>query len=580
MNAQALRVEEAAAHYRVAPLLTHHFDSFASAPEGFKRLRELVLNLAVRGRLVPQDPNDEPAEGLLRRIASKKARLISRGEIRRGIPSSAIAQSDEPYRLPSRWKWAQLAELTLTVKSGGTPSKNNPTYWDGPIRWASVKDLGFGEPIVDTQDSITDAGLENGSVLIQPGAVIVCTRMGLGKIGETKIALAINQDLKALQLSDGVNKAYFISFFKTLSLRGTGMTVSGIKQDELLAMPVPLPPLAEQSRIVSKVEELMALIATLEAKVGAGETARGKLLDTLLAALADSPNAAATAEAWAQLAPHFDLLLQTPVDVDRLQQTLLQLAVKGRLVPQDLKDERAAELLKRIRAEKERLVAEGKIKRDKPQAAIAEDEEPFQPPSGWEWVRFGDIHQVAGGVTLGRKLTDKRTVSHPYLRVANVQRGALDLSQIKEVEIAEDELERYCLRHSDLLITEGGDWDKVGRTAIWRSEIEPCLHQNHVFRARRIASDMNVEWVALFMNSAIAMAYFQASAKQTTNLASINMGELKHCAVPLPPLPEQSRIVAAVASLTALCDRLRERLAARRALAAKLAAALTEGALS
>ncbi len=316
----------------------------------------------------------------------------------------------------------------------------------------------------------------------------------------------------------------------------------------------------------------------MEAKVGAGETARGRLLDTLLAALADSPDAAATADAWAQLAPHFDLLLQTPADVDRLQQTLLTLAVKGRLVPQDPNDEPAAELLKRIRAEKERLIAEGKIKRDKPLLDIGSEEGPFTCPGRWRWARFGNVFQVTGGVTLGRKLTGKRTASYPYLRVANVQRGALDLRQIKEVEIAEGELERYRLQRDDLLITEGGDWDKVGRTAIWRNEIEPCLHQNHVFRARCVG-DTNVEWVALFMNSAIAMAYFQASAKQTTNLASINMGELKNCVIPVPPVAEQSRIVAAVASLTALCDRLRERIAARHDLSAKLAAALTESAL-
>lgn len=565
MTNTALRVEEQAAPYLVAPQLTDQLDRFASAPEGFKRLRELVLNLAVRGRLVPQDANDESAKKLLQSGTS------SEGE----------------YTLPPNWCWASLNQIGRIV-GGGTPKSGQVEYWaDQGVPWLTPADL-YGRSdkyIARGRRDISELGLQNSSARLLPeGSVLFSSRAPIGYVAIAANSLATNQGFKSCVPFVPECNQYLYWFLKSAAAQidasASGTTFKEVSGGEMASIPVPLPPLAEQSRIVAKIEELMALIAALEAKVGAGETARGKLLEALLAALADSPDAAATADAWAQLAPRFDLLLQTPADVNRLQQTLLALAVKGRLVPQDPKDEPAAELLKRIRAEKERLVAEGKIKRDKPQAAIAEDEQPFQPPSGWEWVRFGDLHQVAGGVTLGRKLTGKRTVSHPYLRVANVQRGALDLRQIKEVEIAEDELERYCLRHNDLLITEGGDWDKVGRTAIWRGEIEPCLHQNHIFRARRITSDMNVEWVALFMNSAIAMAYFQESAKQTTNLASINMGELKHCAIPIPPLPEQSRIVAAVASLTALCDRLRERLAARRELSAKLAAALTESALA
>ncbi len=576
----ALRVEERAAPYLVAPLLTDHLDSFASAPEGFKRLRELVLNLAVRGRLVPQDTKDEPATKLLDRIKAEKAKLNSRLR-----PSSD--RPEAPYGLPVGWAWTSLGEAGITnprnearddAEAAFVPMAMIPAALGIPhlqeVRpWQEIKN-GF------THFADNDVGVAKITPCFENGKSCVFRNLKHG-IGAGTTELHVFR-----HLGDTVLPSYALIYLKNPAfLRNGERVMTGSAGQKRLPRsffegnPFPLPPLAEQSRIVAKVEELMALIAALEAKVGAGETARGRLLDTLLAALADSPDAAATADAWAQLAPHFDLLLQTPADVDRLQQTLLQLAVKGRLVPQDPNDEPADELLKRIRAEKERLVAEGKSKRDKAQASSTENEEPFDPPSGWQWARFGDLFQVSGGVTLGRKLTGKRTVSFPYLRVANVQRGALDLSQIKEVEIAEDELDRYSLRRDDLLITEGGDWDKVGRTAIWCAAIEPCLHQNHVFRARRISRDMNVEWLALFMNSAIAMAYFQESAKQTTNLASINMGELKHCAVPLPPLPEQSRIVVAIASLTALCDRLRERLAARRALSAKLAAALTESAL-
>jgi len=251
-----------------------------------------------------------------------------------------------------------------------------------------------------------------------------------------------------------------------------------------------------------------------------------------------------------------ELLATAPGGVAKLRELILTLAVQGKLVPQDPADEPASVLLQKIRAEKDRLIAEGKTKRDKPLAEIAEEEKPFDLPVGWEWVRFGDVVSISSGVTLGRKTPYAKPVSLPYLRVANVQRWYLDLASMKEVVVDQVELPRFQLRKGDLLITEGGDWDKVGRTAIWRDEIATCLHQNHVFKARAITPDWNAGWAELFLNSGVARSYFASSAKQTTNLASINMTQLKHCAFPLPPLVEQSRIVTRVEELMRLCDAL------------------------
>ncbi|WP_428942784.1 restriction endonuclease subunit S [Xanthomonas oryzae] len=171
---------------------------------------------------------------------------------------------------------------------------------------------------------------------------------------------------------------------------------------------------------------------------------------------------------------------------------------------------------------------------------------------------------MTGGVTLGRKLAGRKLMSKPYLRVANVQRGRLEMDHIKEVEVPEDEVEKYLLQRGDLLITEGGDWDKVGRTATWRDELPECLHQNHVFRARAVIADWEPRWAEMYLNSASAREYFAGSSKQTTNLASINMTQLRACAFPLPPLAEQHRIVAKVDQLMALCDQLKSRLSEAR----------------
>jgi type I restriction enzyme S subunit len=150
----------------------------------------------------------------------------------------------------------------------------------------------------------------------------------------------------------------------------------------------------------------------------------------------------------------------------------------------------------------------------------------------------------------------------PYLRVANVQRWKLKLGSMKEVIIDERELDRFQICSGDLLITEGGDWDKVGRTAIWRDQLPTCLHQNHVFKVRGVMDEWCPEWAELYLNSDIARSYFAASAKQTTNLASINMTELKNCVFPLPPRLEQERIAKRFETLWDMCSDLRTKLLA------------------
>lgn len=561
-------------------LLTDNLPLLAGAPNGIKKLRELILELAVRGKLVPQDPSDEPASELLQRIAAEKARLVVEEKIKKPKPLAEVAGQGRSYALPKGWAWCQLADLTLTISSGGTPSKGVPEYWGGDIPWASVKDLNVYRDLVATQDYITEEGLAAGSKLARKGDVLICTRMGLGKIAVAAMDVAINQDLKALRLTRHLNLDYFLNFYRTLSIVGSGMTVAGIKQDELLGYLVPIPPLAEQHRIVAKVDELMALCDRLEARQADAASAHARLVQALLDSLTQARDAGDFAASWQRLAEHFDNLFISEASIDALKQTLLQLAVMGKLVPQDPSDEPACKLVERIKAVKQRLLVESKSRKQKELIADFLPVSPYEIPYGWEWQSVDDVLLVTGGVTLGRKIAGRELVARHYLRVANVQRGHLDLKEIKEIEVPVDEVEKYRLRNGDLLITEGGDWDKVGRTAIWRGELSECLHQNHVFRARAATSEWEPRWAEIYLNSATAREYFAGSSKQTTNLASINMTQLRACAFPLPPLAEQRRIVAKLDQLMALCDQLKARLGSARQLHERLAATLVEQAVA
>lgn len=563
----ALRVEERAAPYLVAPLLTEHLDTFASAPEGFKRLRELVLNLAVRGMLVPQNSNDEPAEKLLERIRAVNIRTI---------PEPIHAA---PHELPPSWAWTTLGEITNvgeTVKAG---TLHNDTWV------LDLEDIEKDTSRVVCKVRFSERRSKSDKNVFAAGDVLYGKlRPYLNKVIVADEPGVCTTEILPLRGYESVDANYIKTFLKSpgfieyVNAKSYGMKMPRLGTTDARRAYFALPPLAEQSRIVAKVEELMALIAALEAKVGAGGTARGRLLDVLLAALADSPDAAATADAWAQLAPHFDLLLQTPADVDRLQQTLLQLAVKGRLVPQDPKDEPAAELLKRIRAEKERLVTEGKFKRDKPLPAINEDTLPYELPQCWHWSRLGSLGDSFDYGTSQKATETPRGT--PVLRMGNVQAGTVTLTNLKYFEDGQCELPYLYLQPGDLLFNRTNSYELVGKTGIFKGEPQRYSFASYLIRIRANTHAIDPQYLNLYMNSLnCRLTQIEPQVVQQNGQANFNGTKLQAICIPLPPLPEQSRIVAAIASLTTLCDRLRERLTARRALSAKLAAALTESAL-
>jgi len=551
--------------------LSDGFNLLATAPDGIKRLRELILSLAVQGKLVPQDPSDQPASELLKQIRVEKDRLIAEGKIKKDKPLPAITEEAKPFELPQGWNYSRLGDVLLSLKSGGTPSKQNPAYWGGPIPWASVKDLKFGEPIVDTQDRITQSGLDAGSNLAKCGSILICTRMGLGKIGEAMIDVAINQDLKAAQLATGINKQYFINWFKTLAILGSGMTVAGIKQDELLNYLVPTPPAEEQTRIVAKVEELMALCDALETRGALEAKQHAQLTVTLFDALAASESAHQLQENWTRLASSFDLILDRPAAVDALEQTLLQLAVRGLLVAQDPNDQPASELLKQIRAEKDRLIAEGKIKKDKPLPAINDEEKPFELPLGWEWARFPELGEFGRGKSKHRPRNDPKLFNP----------GIYPLIQTGEVARADKIIYEYHSKYSEIGLAQSKMWP-VGTLCITIAAniadsallgFDACFPDSVVGFVPFSPLD-DAKYLQTFIETARddLLAFAPATAQK-----NINLEILTSVLIPTPPLQEMKRIVARVEALRTLCADLRTRLAASQKTQTHLAEALVEG---
>jgi type I restriction enzyme S subunit len=585
MNAAATNKRAAIPRSRSLPTFFDNLDSFAEAPEGVAKLRAFVLDLAVRGKLVEQDENDEPASELVDAIAREKARLVKAKEIKKPQSLPPIASGAASTEVPTGWALTLLGNLVFDFQNG--LSKRRSAVGE-PVPVLRLADIKSGEissrelrEIQLTDDELAHYPLAKGDVLIirvngsadLVGRFIPCRegkrwtycdhfirmRVPTAYVDQRFLCILANSRWGREHVN---NNTVTTAGQKTINQTGVG------------TLPVLLPPLSEQRRIVAKVDGLMALCDELEARGSERVRVRERASRSCLARLVNSRSRRDLASAWQRLSDHFEVLYDTPETLAHLRQSILQLAVQGKLVPQDPNDEPAVELLKRVAAKREQLLSECKLPK-RANLNLDDNGDPlFDAPTGWTWTHFDEIADIASGVTKGRKLHGRKTAWYPYLRVANVQRWRLDLKVMKDIEIPIEEVAKYRLQNGDLVLTEGGDWDKLGRTAVWQGEIKDCLHQNHVFRARVLDSDIERRWVMLFTNSPVGRDYFENASKKTTNLASINMTQLRRCPIPLPPIAEQKRIVAKVDQLMSQCDELSARLRERRSAGQTLLASL------
>ena len=541
------------------------YDRVADAPDAVGRLRRFVLDLAVRGKLVEQDPGDEPARGLSQRIMVEKARLVRAGEIRQ--PKRFEVATDSSYDLPTSWCLVALGDVVVKHLGGGTPSKSNGSYWNGAVRWASVKDVGKSKYLDDTIDRITEAGLQNSSSnLIEPGNLLVVTRMGLGKVSINRVSVAINQDLRALILSDLISVDYAYNFFLTHGFEGTGLTVKGIKLKELLSIPFPLPPLAEQRRIVAKVDELMALCDRLEEARTAREDTRDRLTKASLACLSAADTDVPTFRSHARFAVDaLPALTSRPDLVKHLRQTILNLAVRGRLVEQDWEEDRGNQGQLRSDAVAETFDARAFEGR----AAL------FNIPVNWA---IEPLSRVASHIVDCLHTTPKWTDDGVLcIKTNQVRAGQLDLSSPHFVSenTYKVRVNRLEPRQDDVLyIREGGI---LGVACLVPSNTRLCLGQ----RLMHIRTNNAVvpQFLELCLNSPWITEF---AIEKTTGGAAprVNMSIVRGYPIPLPPLAEQHRIVAEIDALMALCDRMGAGLAAADATRSRLLESLLHAALA
>ena len=504
-----------------------------------QQLKNSILQMAVQGKLVPQDPNDEPASVLLERIRAEKERLIKEKKIKREKNPSVIFKGadntpyekigdevrslvDEvPFDIPDSWEWVTLKSIAIsslgkTLDKAKNKGELKPylcsinVYWDG-IDLTTVK----------------EARLEEGELpkyLLKPGDLLICEGGDVGRsaVWESTQEMYYQNALHRVRFYGGINPYFFqllLECYKgnlILDTYSKGMTIKHLVQTALNAIIFPLPPLAEQNRIVDAINRLLPFLRSYD-----------RAEKRITALNTEFP--------------------------ETLKKSILQEAVQGKLVPQDPSDEPAEALLERIRAEKQRLIKEGKIKKDKHESVIfrrdnshyekldgvehcIDDELPFEIPESWVWVRLGTVFQHNTGKALNASNRDGEKLT--YITTSNLYWDRFVLDNLKTMPFTDSEVDKCTVQRGDLLVCEGGD---IGRAAIWASN-EPMRIQNHIHRLRAYVPVCTRFFYYLF--------YLYKGAGwiggKGIAIQGLSSNAIHNLLFPLPPLHEQERIVSAI----------------------------------
>ena len=540
---------------------------------GIHKLRHLILELACHGKIVPQLVSETPACEVLEDLQLRRKELIRKKKIKNSKPLPNVSADEKPSKLPSNWVWTRLGSIAEINPRNSAEDATKASFVPMPLittsyhgdhghetkPWGKIKKGYTHFADGDVALAKITPCFENSKAAVFRGLI-----NGLGA-GTTELHVA-------RPLSNAVNPYYLILFLKSPRFLIEGekvMTGSAgqkrVPKDYFSSTPLPLPPTEEQHRIVQKVDELMALCDRLEQQTSDQIDAHDTLVDTLLGTLTQSQNATELAENWTRLAAHFDTLFATEQSIDKLKQTILQLAVMGRLVEQNARDEPAKELLQRIAEARARLVAEGTIKKQKRLAEIDDTEKLFHVPNGWHWVRFGDICAIKGELVRPEKF--------PELR-----------------QIAPD-----CIEKGTGLITENrsvresgvkGPNSRFFAGQIVYSKIRPSLSKavlvdfDGLCSADMYPIDAFID--SKFLLKEILSEVFLQQVRVAENrikMPKLNQESLKNFVLPIPPLPEQQRIVQKIDELMALCDQLKKRLNQASETRCQLAETIVENAL-
>lgn len=523
---------------------------------GVKKLRELILELAVRGKLVPQDPNDEPASELLKRIQAEKAKLRAEGKLKKGKPLAPISTDEKPFELPKGWEFSRfsyVANLENGDRGKNYPNKDALVQEGIPFVNAGHLENGFVNKSEMTFITEQRYNLLSGGKFVEDD-ILFCLRGSLGKCAVVKGIPkgAIASSLVIIRVNLNIHLNYFYDYLisnmlmKSVRKYDNGTAQPNLSSADLANFVIPIPPINEQHRIVAKVDELMALCDQLEQQHSNAQEAHETLVSQLLATLTQSQNAAAFNANWQRIYAHFDVLFTTEASIDALKQTLLQLAVMGKLVPQEPNDEPAKVLITRAKDFFKEEFETELIKLSRDESIFNPESYHFSLPKSWVWCELQDISMFFNG-----KAHEMFVDPNGKYTLVNSSFISNDGDKVKKVSEC-----LFPLEIGDIAIVMSDVPNGRALVRCFKVDETKKYSLNQRIGCLRFPKFFDIDYLRIVIERNKYYLDYDDGKKQT-NLKKI---QVLSCPIPLPPIDEQHRIVAKVDALMALCDQLKTRI--------------------
>ena len=527
---------------RMTAAWMENLELLAEAPDGIKKLRELILELAVRGKLVPQDPSDEPASELLKRIAAEKARLVKEGKIKKQKPLAEIGEEEKPFELPAGWEWGRLGSLTTKITDGTHHSPTNTP--NGEYRYISAKNIkpwgidlsGMTYVTADVHREIySRCDPAKGDVLyIKDGATT-----GVAAINSLDEPFSMLSSVALLKTSVGLSNEYLLKamtahfFYQEMRAGMAGVAITRVTLAKLNNAIIPLPPLAEQHRIVAKVDELMALCDRLEARQADAQRAHARLVQALLDSLTQAQDAEDFQAAWERVAGCFEGVFSTEESVTALANAMRRTIFSGR---------------------------------------TSKNLEKWQP------VNLKDVTCFLNGYAFKSEWFTQQGIK--LARNINISHGNINWADTAHIDFDRaEEFKNFSLQAGDILLSLDRPIISTGlKMAVVSEQDLPCMLLQRVAKITPAASKITADFLLHWLRSPFFIEAIDPG--RSNGVPHISTKQVGNLELLLPPLEEQHRIAAKVTELLALCDQLKAGIVAARAKQAQLAEALVKQAVA
>ena len=543
-----------------------NIEFFVDSPNGIDRMRNLILQLAVQGKFELQNPNDESASILLEKVKTEKENLIKEKNIRQFNQISSLLLDDIPFELPNKWIWTKIGEISL-IKGGkripkGCSFSSNPT----PHIYIQVTNMKKGRIIEENLKFIDEDVYQSiKKYFIEKDDLYITIAGTIGEVGEVpdkfhKMNLTENA---AKIIFRGLNKKYFLFALKSDVIQKQFLEKTNQQAQPKLALKriadaiIPIPPLEEQKRIVARVDQLMALCDKLEARQQEKHDNRIHLNNAALDKLLTAPTPEEFAQHWQRICDNFDLLYDAPETVGEFRKAILQLAVQGKLVRQDANDEPAAVLMEKIRAEKESLVKEGKIRKQKAVPPVEGSDGLFELPENWQWDRFANVTLSSeAGWSPQCEKREREGNEWGVLKVSAVSWDVFKPHENKALPSSLEPRSQHEVKVGDFLLSRANTLELVAKSVVVEDSPPKLMMSDKLIRLH-LSENVERRFFNIFNNCSTARGYYAKEASGTSSsMRNVSRECILKMPVPVPPLQEQRRIVAKVDKLMTLCDEL------------------------